>query len=129
MDDKELIEQAAAARMQARTFSGFRVGAALLTRSGEIITGCNVEIHSTRSSICAERTALVRAVAMGHQDFEAVAVVSDADHPVSPCGFCRQYLLDFNPDMRIIMANSDASEVVEKTARQLLPMPFIVGDV
>ena len=128
MDRKRLIEQAAAARLRARVFSGFHVGAALLASSGEIITGCNVEIQSTRSSICAERAALVRAVAMGCSRFEAVAVVSDAAHPVSPCGFCRQYLIDFNPDMQVIMANADGSEVVEMTARELLPMPFIVGD-
>ena len=81
---KKLIAMAAEARHNARAFSGFHVGAALLTKSGEIVTGCNVELHTTLSSICAERTAMVKAVSMGYTDFEAIAVVSDAEKPVSP---------------------------------------------
>jgi cytidine deaminase len=128
MEKEQLIRLAAEARHRARTFSGFHVGAALLTDTGEVVTGCNVEIASTRSSICAERTALVRAVALGFKNFTAIAVVSDASHPVSPCGFCRQYLIDFNPDMQVIMASADGNEVVEMAAHELLPMPFIVGE-
>ena len=124
---KKLIEAAASARLAARAFTGFHVGAALLTSTGEIITGCNVEIKSTLSSICAERTALVKAVSMGYQDFAAIAVVSDSPQPVAPCGCCRQYLVDFNPDMPVIMANPDGSEVVEMTALELTPMAFLGG--
>ena len=119
---KKLIAMAAEARHNARAFSGFHVGAALLTKSGEIVTGCNVELHTTLS---AERTAMVKAVSMGHTDFAAIAVVSDAEKPVSPCAFCRQYLVDFDPDILVIMANAAGTEVVEMTAAELLPMAFM----
>ena len=122
---RQLIAMAAEARHNARTFTGFHVGAALLTKSGEIVTGCNVELHTTLSSICAERTAMVKAVSVGHTEFEAIAVVSDAEKPISPCAFCRQYLVDFDPDILVIMAGADRSEIVEMTAAQLLPMAFM----
>ena len=122
---RQMIAQAAEVRHRARAFSGFHVGAALLTRSGEIVTGCNVELHTPLSSICAERSALVRAVAMGHTEFRAIAVVSDAEKPVSPCAFCRQYLVDFDPELLVIMANADGSQVQEMTAAELLPMAFM----
>ena len=122
---RQMIDLAAEARLRARAFSGFHVGAALLTGSGEIVTGCNVELHTTLSSICAERTAMVKAVSMGYTDFQAIAVVSDADKPVSPCAFCRQYLVAFNPEILVIMANADGSQVVEMTAAELLPMAFM----
>lgn len=121
----QLIAMAAEARRKARTFTGFHVGAALLTKSGEIVTGCNVELHTTLSSICAERTAMVKAVSMGHTEFRAIAVVSDAEKPISPCAFCRQYLVDFDPEILVIMAGADGSEVVEMTAAELLPMAFM----
>lgn len=101
------------------------MGAAVLTKSGEIFTGCNVELHTTLSSICAERTALVKAVSEGHTEFEAIAVVSDMDAPVSPCAFCRQYLVDFDPEIRVIMSDASTTEIVEKTAAELLPMAFM----
>lgn len=122
---RRLIAMAAEARHKARTFTGFHVGAALLTKSGEIVTGCNVELHTTLSSICAERTVMVKAVSMGHTEFRAIAVVSDAEKPISPCAFCRQYLVDFDPEILVIMAGADGSEVVEMTAAELLPMAFM----
>ena len=121
----KLISEARDARHFARVpTSGFHVGAAILTKEGEIITGCNVECKTVLSSICAERTAMVKAVSMGYTDFEAIAVVSDAEKAVSPCAFCRQYLLDFNPEMLVIMSNADQSDVVEMTANELLPFAF-----
>ena len=122
---QKMIAMAAEARHKARTFTGFHVGAALLTKSGEIVTGCNVELHTTLSSICAERTAMVKAVSLGHTEFEAIAVVSDAEKPISPCAFCRQYLVDFDPGILVIMAGADGTEVVEMTAAELLPMAFM----
>ena len=122
---RRLIAMAAEARHKARTFTGFHVGAALLTKTGEIVTGCNVELHTTLSSICAERTAMVKAVSMGYTEFRAIAVVSDAEKPISPCAFCRQYLVDFDPEILVIMAGADGSEVVEMTAAELLPMAFM----
>ncbi|NLL91380.1 MAG: cytidine deaminase [Ruminococcaceae bacterium] len=119
----KLIDAAYHARFNARVpTSGFKVGAALLTKEGEIITGCNVEISSTLSSVCSERTAIVKAVSMGYDKFVAIAVVSDSDKPISPCGFCRQYLADFGKDIIVIMANRDRDKVVEMTAGELLPM-------
>ncbi len=122
---REMIAQAAQVRHNARAFSGFHVGAALLTKSGEIVTGCNVELHTTLSSICAERSAMVRAVAMGHTEFRAIAVVSDSQECVSPCAFCRQYLVDFDPEIQVIMANADGTKIREMTASELLPMAFM----
>lgn len=120
-----LIRKAAEARLRARAFSGFHVGAALLAKDGRIFTGCNVELHTTCESVCAERTALVKAVSEGCCDFEAITVVSDAPHPVSPCAFCRQYLADFDPDLQVIMSNAAGTEIVEKTVLELYPMAFL----
>ena len=120
-----LIREAAEVRHNARAFTGFHVGAALLTKSGEIVTGCNVELHTTLSSICAERTAMVKAVSMGYTEFEAIAVVSDAPKPISPCAFCRQYLIDFDPNIRVIMSDCEMKETVEMTAEELLPFAFV----
>lgn len=120
-----LIKQAAAARHKARVYTGFHVGAALLTKTGEIITGCNVELHTTLSSICAERTAIVKAVSMGYTEFEAIAVVSDSPKAISPCSFCRQYLIDFDPEILVIMSNEDMTDVVEMTVQELVPMAFV----
>ena len=129
MIDKELQEKlirtASEARFKARVYTGFHVGAALLTKSGEIITGCNVELHTTLSSICAERTAMVKAVSMGYQEFEAIAVVTDSRKAESPCSFCRQYLIDFDPNIQVIMSNEDMSDVVVMTAAELVPMAFV----
>lgn len=126
MDARALLRAASEARAFARVpGSGFRVGAALLTRDGSVVTGCNVEIDSTRASICAERTALVKAVSMGHGEFIAIAVVSDADEPVAPCGFCRQFLVDFGLDIEVVMANSDLSRTVTMTSGELMPMAFL----
>lgn len=122
---QQLIEKAAEARQFARVpQSGFHVGAALLTAEGQIITGCNMEIKSTLYSICAERCALAKAVSMGYQAFVAIAVVSDAEAPVSPCGFCRQVLLDFGQELLVIMANANGSQVRQATVGQLVPLAF-----
>ena len=122
---EKVIKEACDARFKARVpMSGFHVGAALLTNEGEIIKGCNVELKTTLSSICAERTAMVKAVSLGYNDFEAIAVVSDSPKAISPCAFCRQYLVDFNPKMKVIMSNEDMSDIVEMTVEELVPMAF-----
>ena len=122
---EKLIREAASVRRRARAFTGFHVGAALLCKDGTIVTGCNVELHTTLSSICAERTAIVKAVSMGYQEFEAIAVVSDADKPVSPCSFCRQYLIDFDPDILVIMSDPEMKQIVTMTVEELVPMAFV----
>lgn len=121
---KRMIEEAANVRLNARVCSGFHVGAALLTSDGNIFTGCNMEISSTMSSICAERCAISKAVSMGYTNFVAIAVVSDAMVPVAPCGFCRQYLIDFGEDILVVMADAEQNNIVEMTASELLPMAF-----
>lgn len=121
-----LIDKAREARFNARVVkSGFRVGAALLTSTGEIITGCNVEIDNMLMSICAERTAIVKAISMGYNEFAALAVASDSQKVISPCGICRQFLLDFGLEMPVIMSNCDGDKVIESTVGELSPHAFL----
>ena len=122
---ERLIEEAARARFNARVVkSGFHVGAALLTKEGDIVTGCNVEVANTLMSICAERTAICKAVSMGYTEFAALAVVSDSRVPVAPCGICRQFLLDFGLDMPVIMADCNKEQIIETTVGELSPFAF-----
>lgn len=117
-----LIGMAAEARRNARVpLSGFHVGAALLTPSGKIITGCNAEQSNMYESICAERCAITKAVSLGYREFSAVAVVSDAEYPLAPCGLCRQAIIDYGPDIEVIMSNPEKSKVLIMTAAELLP--------
>lgn len=123
-DREALIAAAARAREQAYVpYSKFKVGAALLTRSGRIVTGCNVENASSGATICAERTAVVKAVSEGEREFLALAVVTDVPRPASPCGICRQVLVEFNPALPVIMANLSGEYRVER-ADTLLPLAF-----
>ncbi len=104
-------------------YSKFRVGAALLTRSGAIYTGCNVESSSYSLTICAERTALFKAISEGERDFEAIAIVSDRDPHTPPCGACRQVLLDLAGDIDVILGTRRGKPTVMKL-RSLLPKAF-----
>jgi cytidine deaminase len=106
-------------------YSQFSVGAALLTAAGEIISGCNVENASYGLTICAERAAICRAIAMGHRQFEAVCI-SLAGLPV-PCGACRQFLMEFGSNLLVLLDNTDepvgtVPEVVY--LHELLPRAF-----
>ncbi len=122
---QRLIDAAAEARFNARVVkSGFHVRAALLTKEGDIRSGCNVEVANTLMSICAERTAIVKAISMGYTEFLALAVVSDSRIPVAPCGICRQFLLDFGLDMPVIMADCNKQQVIETTVAELSPFAF-----
>jgi cytidine deaminase len=104
-------------------FSKFKVGAALETHDGIIVTGCNVENATYGLTMCAERVAMFKALSDGHRDFTAVAIVADTDSPTPPCGPCRQILWEFGGDLEVVMAN-----LTRETARyrlsQLLPLPF-----
>lgn len=104
-------------------YSKFRVGAALLTDTGEIIDGCNVENASYGLSICAERTALVKAVSMGFRKFPAIAVTADLDEFVSPCGACRQFIVEFGLECDVYLVKSDLS-YKKVCISELLPLPF-----
>lgn len=104
-------------------YSGFRVGAALRTADGEVLCGVNVENASLGLTLCAERAAAAAAVAGGATDFEVLAVVTEADLPVLPCGACRQFLAEFAPGLRILAAGRDGT-VSETTLEELLPGRF-----
>jgi cytidine deaminase len=105
-------------------YSGFPVGAALLCADGSVFTGCNVENAAYGSTICAERTALVKAVSEGHRDdFVKLAVVGNSSDYCWPCGSCRQMLYEFAPDLEVLVANRD-HDFVKYTLRQLLPHGF-----
>jgi len=124
MEDQSLLALAKKAKEKAYApYSGFRVGAALLTQEGEIFLGCNVENISFGLTNCAERTAVFSAVAAGYKDFLALAVSSDSEKFTFPCGACRQVLVEFSPDMKIIMGNIN-DEYIIKSAENLLPNFF-----
>lgn len=106
-------------------YSDFRVGAAIFA-AGEIFQGVNVENAAYGSSICAERAAAMAAVTAGITDFAAIAVVGDSEAPTVPCGACRQFLAEFNPEMRVIMGGrTDA--VMVMSLDELLPEAFVRG--
>ncbi len=133
IDDKfknELIAKAKSARENAYVpYSDFAVGAAILTANENIFPGCNVENAAYGVTNCAERTALYSAVAEeGDPRIEAIAIVADTPSFPSPCGSCRQVLVEFNPDMTVIMVNLSGEEKVTR-ADELLPHYFNSGDM
>lgn len=123
INDRGLVEAALEGSKNAYIpYSNYRVGAALQTASGEVFSGCNVENAGYSPTICAERTAMVKAISDGHQQFACIAVVSrDAG---SPCGVCRQFMFEFAPDMQVIMADLDGQVRMVTTAAELLPHGF-----
>ena len=119
--NQQLIEAAKEARGHAHViYSEFPVGAALLTSSGQIFKGCNVENISLRLTLCAEEVAVGSAVVSGDTEIVAVAVVADSEEPVMPCGACRQLLAEFNPDMEVI-SSTPAGRVETYSLSELLP--------
>ena len=93
-------------------YSKFRVGAALITKNGEIFQGCNIENASFGLTNCAERTAIFKAVSEGYCDFECLAVYGDTKEPISPCGACRQVMVEFfESDSKVILIAKDKSTV------------------
>ena len=129
MDQKKLVQAAFAAREQAYVpYSGFAVGAALLCADGSVYTGCNVESASYPATICAERTAFVKAVSEGKREFTAIAVAgapeAETPHAICPpCGVCRQVLREFAPNMEVICLNGAGEDQVF-TLPELLPHSF-----
>jgi cytidine deaminase len=128
INKNKLIQAAARARQRAvAPYSKFKVGAALLTKSGEIISGANVESASYGLTCCAERVALFSALTGGKKNFIAVAVVARAAGGASPCGACRQLLAEYAPDAMVFMADSAAlKKIREATMRELLPSAFVI---
>lgn len=124
MKQKELIQEAVEAQKQAiAPYSHFNVGAALLTKSGKVYKGINIESSSYSLTICAERVALFKALSEGERDFESIAIVTDADELCPPCGACRQVLWDFAPGLKVILANKKG-DVKEYALRDLFPDAF-----
>lgn len=125
MDEQELIALAANAREHAYApYSGFAVGAAVLTADGSVFTGCNVENASYGLTICAERAAIFAAVAAGKREITKLALVTDTAPPAAPCGACRQVLAEFAPGAEVVAANT-AGEHRSWKAEDLLPdQPF-----
>ena len=123
MDNKELIRLALDAMARAYApYSGFKVGAALLTSTGKVYTGCNIENISYGASICAERTAVFKAISEGEREFLRLAVVSSSGEITFPCGICRQVLNEFMPEGEIVVYGGGREEVY--TVSELLPHNF-----
>ncbi len=121
---KRLVEDALAAKKRAHApYSHFHVGAALLASSGRIYVGCNVEISTYALTICAERTAIFKAISEGDRNFKAIAVVSDDPGYTPPCGACRQVLMDLAGNIDFLMISGKGKVKVLKM-KQLLPHAF-----
>ena len=129
MTYKQLAKRAQAARQHSFSpYSRFRVGAALLSKSGKVYTGCNVEISSFGLTMCAERTAMFKAISEGERHFTAIAVATDEDRFISPCGACRQVIIDLAGNIECILSdNSGAVKVIKMS--DLLPYPFTPEDL
>ena len=128
MDDRSLMQAALEARRMAYApYSGFTVGAALLTRAGKLYTGCNIENASFSPTNCAERTAVFKAVSEGERAFSAIAIVGGKGDTLetvcAPCGVCRQVLSEFcNAELRVLLGTPEQIEVY--TLGELLPISF-----
>lgn len=125
MTERQLVDMAASMRERSYVpYSKFPVGAALLCKDGTVFTGCNVENAAYGSTICAERTALLKAVSEGHRDdWAAMAVVGSSKEPCWPCGACRQMLYEFCPELIILVSGED-NVIRRMPLAELLPHGF-----
>lgn len=123
---QDFIREGVSARKLAYCpYSKFQVGAALLCSDGTVFTGCNVENASYGISICAERTAIVKAVSSGNKSYKAITVSADnGDTFVPPCGACRQFIAEFGLETVVYLAKPDLSKVLITSAKHLLPLSF-----
>ncbi|RDY23961.1 cytidine deaminase [Romboutsia maritimum] len=131
MDNKSLLKLAENARKNSYVpYSKFRVGAALLTKNGKVYTGCNIECASFGGTNCAERTAIYKAISEGEKEIEAIAIASDnseKDESTYPCGICRQVIIEFGPDIRIITGYTQG-KIIECKISDLIPNYFSGSD-
>ncbi|HZX21753.1 MAG TPA: cytidine deaminase [Clostridia bacterium] len=129
MTYEKLIKKAIEAKQNAYApYSGFPVGAALLTKEGKVYTGCNIECASYGATNCAERTAIFKAVSEGERNIEAIAVISNTDDYTYPCGICRQVIMEFGDKIKIIAARSEQDYKVH-VIDDLLPDSFSSEDL
>jgi len=119
-----LISEATEARKNAvAPFSKYKVGAALQTKAGKVYRGCNVENCTYALTVCAERVALLTALAAGERDFTAIAVVTQSDEPGTPCGPCRQLMWEYCGDIDVTISNLEGKKIEYKLS-ELFPHPF-----
>lgn len=127
ISDKKLIEAAKQARENAfAPFSNFKVGASLLTETGEIFTGCNIENATYGLTICAERTAIFKAISEGKRRFKKICIVADTENLTPPCGACRQIIWEFCGDAEVILSNLQGKIETFRTS-ELFPKAFDAG--
>ena len=130
MDYTKLLEMAEEAKEKAYVpYSNFKVGAALLTKSQKVYTGCNIEVASYGATNCAERTAIFKAVSEGEREFEAIAIASSNEDETFPCGICRQVIVEFGKDIKIVLGNSKKGVVKVYDINELLPHSFTKDDM
>jgi len=104
-------------------YSKYKVGASLITKNGKIFTGCNIENASFGATICAERVAIFKAISEGERDFDIIAIYVEDDKNIpSPCGICRQVMMEFSPDLTLILSNGNDYKIYK--LKELLPYPF-----
>ena len=128
-DYKNLVKAAIDAKSKALPrYSDFYVGAAILTDNGKIYSGCNIESSSYSLTICAERTAIFKALSEGERNFKAIAVAGDIEDFISPCGACRQIISDLCGEIDVVLVNSKGSFTIKKTS-ELLPFAFSGDDL
>jgi cytidine deaminase len=130
MEEKELLKEAVKAREFAYVpYSKFKVGAALITKDGQIFHGCNIENAAYSVTNCAERTALFKAYSEGVTKFETLVVTADTEGPVAPCGACRQVISELcDPEMEVILTNIKG-DIQRTTVKDLLPGAFSPKDL
>ncbi len=129
MTNRELIQRALEAQKMAYVpYSEFPVGAAVLTTSGKVYTGCNIENASFGATNCAERTALFKAISEGEKEFDIIAIVGDPKAFTAPCGICRQVLVEFGLEIKVILAKS-VEQYKEYTMEEILPLSFTPKDL
>ncbi len=127
---EEMLRLALLVQARARApYSGFHVGAAVLGGSGQLYPGCNVESASYGATICAERGALMSAIAAGETELSACVIVTPTAAPSSPCGICRQLLMEFGPNLEVYAATTEGEAVTFARLGDLLPLAFSVEDL
>lgn len=124
MNYRRLVDSAKRAQKYSYSpYSSMKVGAAILTNDGDIYTGCNIENSSFGLTICAERTAIFKAISEGKRKFRAIAIYSEGSSPIQPCGACRQVLNDLAGDIDIVLTNKNNPIIIMRLSI-LFPFPF-----